>query len=49
MCGYDGEWQGIVFRVGHRAAVDGKVLELAIPFSRGWPGVPHAGNLEKVG
>lgn len=45
MCGYGGEWKGIVFRVGNKVDVDGKcdgILTMAVPFSRGWPGVPHA-------
>lgn len=51
MYGYDGEWEEIVFRVGDRADVDEKcdrVLKMAVPFSRGWPGVPHdVGNVGK--
>lgn len=44
MSGYKGEGKKDVFRVGDRAAVEetaAEILEMAVSFSGGWPGVPH--------
>lgn len=51
MYGYEGEGKKDVFRVGNRTDVKetvDKILEVAVPFSRGWPGVPHASYLGKT-
>lgn len=51
MSGYKGEGKKDVFRVGDRAAVGetaDEILEMAVPFSGGWPGVPHDSYLGKT-
>lgn len=51
MYGYEGEGKKVVFRVGNRADIEetvDKILEMTVPSSRDWPGVPHASYLWKT-